>query len=89
MQIHSQSIGVINKFKILFSEMSSSYAIVHLDIVANLRPPGVRTATPSNGDRLAHRHGQFCRSPSSRSLESNYGQGFLPAPFRPRSARTE
>ena len=27
------------------------------------RPPGVRTAAPSNGDRLAHRHGQFCRSP--------------------------
>ena len=57
--------------------------------VANFGPPGVRTATPSNGDRLTHRHGQFCRSPSGSMPESNYGQGFLPAPFRPRSARTE
>ena len=56
--------------------------------VANSSPPGVRTATPSNGDRLAHRHGQFCRSPSSLSLESSYGQGFFPVPFRPRSTRT-
>ena len=45
-------------------------------IVANSSPTGVRSATPSNGDRLAHRHGQFCRSPSGLTPESNYGQGF-------------
>ena len=44
--------------------------------VTNFSPPGVRSATPSNGDRLAHRHGQFCRSPSGLTPESNYGQGF-------------
>ena len=46
------------------------------NIVANSGPPGVRSATPSNGDRLAHRHGQFCRSPSGLTPESSYGQGF-------------
>ena len=44
--------------------------------VTNSGPPGVRSATPSNGDRLAHRHGQFCRSPSGLPPESSYGQGF-------------
>ena len=44
--------------------------------VANSSPPGVRSATPSNGDRLAHRHGQFSRSPSGLTPESGYGQGF-------------
>ena len=46
--------------------------------VTNSGPPGVRSATPSNGDRLAHRHGQFCLSPSIRLLESSYGQGEIP-----------
>ena len=69
-------------------KISKMTLLMSLDIVTNFGTPGVRSAAPSNGDRLAHRHGQFCRSPSGSTAESNYGQGSLPVPFRPRSART-
>ena len=51
--------------------------------VTNLRPPGVRSAAPSNCDRLAHRHGQFCRSPSGSMPESTTDKDFsLPLSVR-------
>ena len=53
-----------------------SYMLYVLHIVTNSGPPGVRTAAPSNGDRLAHRHGQFCRSPSGRCRNQTANRDF-------------
>ena len=44
--------------------------------VGILARPACDRPLHSNGDRLAHRHGQFSRSPTSLTLESGYGQGF-------------
>ena len=57
------------------------YVYVYNILLRILARPACDRPLRSNGDRLAHRHGQFCRSPSSLTLESSYGQGFSPCPF--------
>ena len=48
-------------------------------IVANSGPPGVRSATPSNGDRLAHRTDNSVVALLGLSPETSHGRGFDPA----------